>query len=175
MHTALGCFLAVLLITSPVLAGEGHDHAKGRGHDHAKGHAHGHAEGHAHGAAKALGAVLPPYLRIQRALASDKTDGIAPAATKLVATARKHHLAQVAEHAAKLDGKSIEADRAAFRALSKAVARIVISHPPARAAYHVFDCAQAPGIWVQQSKTPLNPYQGGKLRGCGKPVSAIEG
>ena len=154
MRIAIACCLA-LFVATPSWAGEGHDH---------KGH------GHAHDTAKTLGAILPPYLRIQEALASDSTKGIAAAAKKLAAAAHKHHLKSVAEHAAKLGGVSLQADRAAFLALSGPVADAVLAHPAAKTAYTVFDCGQAPGRWVQQGNKPLNPYRGGALRACGAPV-----
>jgi|JI10StandDraft_1071094.scaffolds.fasta_scaffold34549_2 hypothetical protein len=164
----------VLLLAGGAAAQEGHGHGHGEGHGHGKGHGTGHSHGddHTHGPAQALGALMPPYLRIQRALASDALADIPKAAAALAKAAHKHHMPELAALAEKLKGTALAEDRAAFRPISDGVAVAVLAHAPARKAYQVFDCAAAPGLWVQQGKEPKNPYQDGDLRTCGV---AVEG
>ena len=154
--------------------GDGHDHDKGHhkgdGHDHDKGHGKG--EGHGHDETQALGAILPPYLRIQRALTTGNLTDIPKAAAALAKAAHTYHLAELAPLAEALKGASLADDRAAFRVLSESVVVEVLEHAAARKAYQVFDCAAAPGRWVQEGKVPKNPYQDGDLRSCGVAVEA---
>lgn len=164
--------LTMAMMTGPALAQDGHGH--GHGHGEGQGHGHGHAKGEDHhGPGQAIGAILPTYLRIQKALATDTLTDIPKAAEALAKAARTHHIDELAGLAEKLKGASLVDDRAAFRPISEGVVVAVLNHPPARKAFRVFDCAAAPGRWVQVRKEPQNPFQDGNLRTCGTPVEAV--
>ncbi len=174
-------FLACLLMAAPAYAGPGHHGKKGHKH-HGKDHKHGkqghkakHTHGHRHDGPNAtLGAILPNYLRLHKALARDQPKAAARAARKLGKIASKHSLTLVASAAERITGEDPKADRIAFYKISTQVVPLVLAHPQARKAYRVLECPTAPGRWVQRSGKPANPYHGEELRKCGERVGSAE-
>lgn len=163
MRRLLTTLALLALATGPAAAGPGHEH----------GHGHGHA--HPDPGAKtlqALGAVLPPYETVRAALAKGDAAAAAAAAPALAKAARAHDLGAVADHADKIAGADLQAARAAFAALSAPLAETVLGHTAARKAFRVFDCAAAPGRWIQRGGQPVNPYHDGEQRQCAERVEA---
>lgn len=148
--------------------GDGHDHGPPRGHG-GHGHPHGEVpEGPSPG--RVLGALLPPYIKLHRALFNQSLADVPPAAAALARAAHTHGLQDLAVLAMQLKGDSLSADRATFKSISEGIAVAVLEHPPAAQAFFVFECGQAPGPWVQVGREPKNPFQDGPLRTCGQRV-----
>lgn len=128
--------------------------------------------------------VAAEYLKIQAALAADKTDGVAAAAKAIVATAAKldpktvtgehaaHYAAlptKISAAATTLGGAKDLADtRKAFKALSQPFAMWATMSKPA--GIDVVFCSMAKGSWIQPAGGIKNPYHGASMLTCGEVV-----
>lgn len=130
-------------------------------------------------------AILEQYLKIPKALAADKTEGVVEAAKKMESLANKLDAASVsgehAMHYSKIPAslktaarqlkntKTIKAMRASLKELSKPMAMWVTMSKPKGVS--VAYCSMAPGSWLQQGTTIANPYYGAKMLRCGEIVA----
>ena len=129
------------------------------------------AAGPAH-ASEGLKAVVGSYLEIQRALASDKTDGVAAAAKIIADQAGKLGSGgqPIAVAAKKIErAADLEAARTAFGELSDAVMAAAKAEgwkdlPDAKVAY----CPMVKRSWLQTEETIRNPYYGSSMLTCGE-------
>ncbi|MBW1859814.1 MAG: DUF3347 domain-containing protein [Deltaproteobacteria bacterium] len=126
--------------------------------------------------------VVEEYLKIQEALADDKTDGVKSAAKKVAAlsdnldpnTVTGEHAmhykdvpANIKTAALKLaKGKEIGAMREAFKELSRPMAMWATMSKP-EGIYLVY-CPMAKGSWLQTDKVIRNPYHGHEMLHCGE-------
>ncbi|MGH9315293.1 MAG: DUF3347 domain-containing protein [Vicinamibacterales bacterium] len=111
--------------------------------------------------------VTEPYLRIQTALAGDKTDGVKADALAIAAAAKELEEAEkIAEPARQLaQAKDIEAARKTFGVLSEElVARAGKSGDELKIAY----CPMAGKHWLQKGSSIRNPYFGNDMLTCGE-------
>ncbi len=123
---------------------------------------------------------LTEYLKIHEALASDRTEGVFQAASKVAEIARSmagHATAteaplyqELARTASGVQGSEIESLRNATKALSLALDRAL------RAAkiegWYLFFCPMAEGYWIQKDRAVRNPYFGKSMLRCGEIVPA---
>lgn len=135
---------------------------------------------------KQMQPILEQYLKIPKALATDKTNGVKPAAEKIAALASKLDSKSVTgEHAAHYKyvpanlkvaatklaaAKDIAAMREALKELSKPLAMWATMSKPKGVS--VMYCSMAPGSWLQKDDTQVaNPYYGAKMLRCGEIVA----
>ena len=125
------------------------------------------------------------YLPMQEALAGDSAAVVASQAAKLAteaeAIAKKERekptldaiedLEAVVVAARGMKGSEIEALRAQFKPLSRAVGRLV--ERQAVAGHGIYYCPMADAYWVQKSGAVKNPYYGSKMLGCGEAVAKV--
>ena len=125
------------------------------------------------------------YLPMQEALAGDSAAVVAGQAAKLAteaeAIAKKERekptldaiedLEAVVVAARGMKGSEIEALRAQFNPLSRAVGRLV--ERQAVAGHGIYYCPMADAYWVQKSGAVKNPYYGSKMLGCGEAVAKV--
>jgi hypothetical protein len=125
------------------------------------------------------------YLPMQEALAGDSAAVVAGQAAKLAteaeAIAKKERekptldaiedLEAVVVAARGMKGSEIEALRAQFKPLSRAVGRLV--ERQAVAGHGIYYCPMADAYWVQKSGAVKNPYYGSKMLGCGEAVAKV--
>ena len=125
------------------------------------------------------------YLPMQEALAGDSAAAVAGQAAKLATeaeailkTAREkptldaiEDLEAVVAAAKGMKGAEIEALRAQFKPLSRAVGRLV--ERQAVAGHGIYYCPMADAYWVQKSGAVKNPYYGAKMLGCGEAVAKV--
>ena len=126
----------------------------------------------------ALTPVVTSYLEIGALLASDKTEGVAPAVDALsnaiggLATTPK--LSAVQSGLASIKTDDLEAARAAFVPVSEALIATLDADPSARAGLIHVLCPMAfaskGGRWVQRTGDIKNPYEGSRMLACGAPV-----
>ena len=132
--------------------------------------------------------ILDQYLKIPKALAADKTEGVTEAAAEIERLANKLDASTVSgEHAKHFKNipyklktsaqqlktsKDINAMRESLKELSKPMAMWVTMSKP-KGIYVAF-CSMAPGSWLQRNTTISNPYYGTKMLRCGEIVS-VEG
>jgi Cu(I)/Ag(I) efflux system membrane fusion protein len=130
--------------------------------------------------------VVEAYLKIQEALADDKTDGVKSAAEKVAAlsdnldpdTVTGEHAmhykdvpAKVKTSALKLAGeKEIAGMREAFKELSRPLAMWATMSKP-EGIYLVY-CPMAKGSWLQTDEDIRNPYHGHEMLRCGEIVGS---
>jgi len=138
---------------------------------------------------QSMAPVLTAYLDIQKALAGDSDKGVADAAKKIEKLAAKVDGASVkgdqAAHLKALPGelkaaakklaaaKGIDAQREAFKAVSKPMAMWATMTKPA--GVYVAHCPMAKADWLQPTKDIKNPYYGSKMLGCGGITSGPDG
>jgi hypothetical protein len=132
--------------------------------------------------------VLAEYLKIQTALAADKTEGVeaAVSAIKDLAKALDPGTAggENAEHYRSIrvgilascmrfrGAKDIGAIREAFKELSKPVSMwVTMAEPKDMSAMY---CPMEKAGWVQQGSKVANPYLGSKMPSCGEKVGGAE-
>lgn len=119
-----------------------------------------------------LSGVVTPYLRIEAALATDSTKGVAGDAAEVVAGANKlgTQAAPIATAATELQGaKELAAARAAFWRLSDAlIAYSQATRSPLGAGIRTAYCPMEKKYWVQKDGQIANPYAGGKMPTCGE-------
>jgi hypothetical protein len=123
-------------------------------------------------ASEALKAVVGSYLEIQARLATDKIDGIKPAAQAIGQQAAR--LGPAGENLAKAArsmeaAADIKAARDAFGSLSDAVIAMGTAEkwkdaPDVRVAY----CPMVKRSWVQKGDVISNPYYGQSMLTCGE-------
>jgi hypothetical protein len=119
-----------------------------------------------------VASLLPPYLRIQEALAGDSTIGVPEAARELATAARTAGataLATAADALAATDAANIKALRDAFKVFSNPFSEAALADADTKAKYMVVHCDMAPGTWVQRHRTIRNPYYGAEMLECGDP------
>jgi hypothetical protein len=119
-----------------------------------------------------VASLLPPYLKIQEALAGDSTVGVPEAARELAAAAKTGNattLATAADALAATDAANIKALRDAFKLFSNPFSEAALADPETKAKYMVVHCDMAPGTWVQRHRTIRNPYYGAEMLECGDP------
>lgn len=126
------------------------------------------------------------YMPIQEALAGDSVTVIAGQAAKVAAEAEAilktgrekptldaiEDLEAVVAAAKGMKGTEIEALRAQFKPLSRAVGRLV--ERQAVAGHGIYYCPMADAYWIQKSGAVKNPYYGAKMLGCGEVVPKVE-
>lgn len=128
--------------------------------------------------------ILGSYLKIQKLLAEDKTEGVLDLAKSIRDTGSKLNLddspkkflehyknipSQIADSSSKLIGqKSIEGMRENFKLLSQPVANWVEMAGPQGVS--VYFCSMAKASWVQSEGNVENPYYGSKMLKCGEKV-----
>ena len=152
---------ALILLPTVVLAAPGHDHGPK-------------AASPTSGPTVVLAAIIKPYLKVRQSLVQDDLPEAIKWAGMLYRAAQTHKLPKLAEAAMRFKDARLPAARAAFRDVSDIVIAAVEAFPPARASMKIYDCAQAPGQWLQIGSMPTNPYQGGELRQCGEEIPASE-
>lgn len=116
------------------------------------------------------------YLALAKAYAEDKTD---PAALDaMVKEAEK--LAQatpaaatLGQQAQQLQGKNLDGQREAFKALSEA-AIALLRQFPAKHPLYIAHCPMAKADWITASQEILNPYQGSDMLTCGGITGPLE-
>jgi hypothetical protein len=111
--------------------------------------------------------IVDPYLRIQTALAADKTGDLKADALAIAAAAKELEDAEkVAVPARQLaEAKDLEAARKAFGALSEElVKRAGKSGEELKIAY----CPMAGKPWLQKGTQIRNPYFGAEMLTCGE-------
>ena len=129
-----------------------------------------------------LGAMLEEYARVQGALATDRIDGVATAAAKLVVLAKREPGDSAAKAAASrlalaagaMTGFDIGVLREQLKELSMALARVVDASGAASA--EIFYCPMADGFWLQPKGDEVlrNPYYGKSMPTCGVKVESVE-
>ena len=128
--------------------------------------------------------VVEEYLKIQEALADDRTDGVKSAAEKVAAlsdnldpnTVTGEHAMHYKDVPAKIktgalklaQGKEINAMRAAFKELSKPMAMWATMSKPE--GIYLMYCPMAKGSWLQTDEVIRNPYHGHEMLHCGEIV-----
>jgi RND family efflux transporter MFP subunit len=128
-----------------------------------------------------LDALTKAYLEIHKALAADKTDGVAEQLTAIRAAAEalakgdtpaKAPTQKVAA-AANIKADKIDAIREAFKTLSLAVVELVKAAPATDTLYQ-FHCPMVKADWLQDTNTTQNPYDM-TMPGCGSVVATFKG
>jgi len=133
----------------------------------------------------AMQPIAAQYATIHKALAGDSTKGVQATAKRIVALAGKVSAQSVtgvhAKHYADLPqkiraaalklskAKTIDKQRAAFKALSRPLAMWATMSRPA--GINVVFCSMAKGSWLQTGKQIENPYYGAKMLRCGEVVA----
>lgn len=134
---------------------------------------------------KQMQPILDAYLKIPKALAADKADGVTEAAktiqklaasldnSKVTGMHAKHYKnvpAAIKAAAGKLAvAKDITAMREALKELSKPLAMWATMSKPKGVS--VMYCSMAPGSWLQKNNTVVaNPYYGALMLRCGEIV-----
>lgn len=136
-----------------------------------------------------LGEALAAYDDLQRRLAKDDATA-GSAAAKLAASAQaaaaaatgatKQPLTDLAAAASKLaelmkaaPPAGIDAQRAAFADMSKALITAMVADPTLQKGRYIFECPMAPAYkrWVQTHSKLQNPYWGSKMLECGEKVA----
>jgi hypothetical protein len=133
---------------------------------------------------KTMHPVFEEYMKIQEALAGDKTEGVKCAAEQIAAlsddlnaeTVKGEHathymdlpmkMKQAAQELAQ--GKEIGAMRDAFKSLSRPMAMWATMSKPK--GVYVMYCPMAKASWLQKDKTIRNPYHGHQMLRCGEIV-----
>ncbi|GAB4249543.1 MAG: hypothetical protein Kow00109_25600 [Acidobacteriota bacterium] len=125
----------------------------------------------------AVDQILQEYFKIHKALASDSTQGIDPAAKRIqeLATSAKAPaaevqslLAQIRAAAEKIQGKPLDQAREVFFELSRPLLVYLNSHHANKAAYYRYFCPMAKKGWIQAEKGTKNPYYGSSMLTCGQ-------
>jgi RND family efflux transporter MFP subunit len=124
--------------------------------------------------------VVHAYLALAGAYAQDKTDPAALA--KLLEEARGlaerggdlPAAAQVAAQAKAMEGKSLDAQRQAFKLLSDSMIRLLGVAPAEGMSLYVANCPMARADWITASKEIANPYMGPDMLTCGSITGALE-
>jgi hypothetical protein len=115
--------------------------------------------------------LVDPYLRVQKALAADSTDGVADAAKAIEAAAAPlgAAAAPVAAGAKKLSAaKTIGDARGAFGELSVAIVDYATSAKlDLPADLRIAHCPMIDKPWLQTDKEIKNPYYGNQMLTCG--------
>jgi len=122
-------------------------------------------------ASDAMEAIVRSYLDVQSRLASDKVEGIAPAARAIAAQAARmgEGGAAIAKSAQALEqAADIKAARKAFGDLSDAVIAAAKAEgwkdlPDVKVAF----CPMANRSWIQKEDSIRNPYYGTSMLTCG--------
>jgi len=128
--------------------------------------------------------IVEAYLKIQKALADDKTEGVKSAAEQVAAfsdsldpnTVTGEHAehykdvpVKIKKAALKLaQGKEIGVMREVFKELSRPMAMWVTMSKP-KGIYLVY-CPRAKGSWLQKEEVIRNPYHGHEMLRCGEIV-----
>lgn len=129
--------------------------------------------------------ILEQYLKIPKALAADKTDGVKVAGKNIEKLTSKLESSTVSgEHAKHFrdipvkikkaakklrQSKDIKAMREALKELSKPMALWASMAKPK--GISVAYCSMAPGSWLQRGTVIANPYYGSKMLRCGEIVA----
>lgn len=135
---------------------------------------------------KTMHPILTEYLKIQEALAADKTEGVKSAAEQIVVLADNVDAKTVTgEHAMHYTDlpmkikraaqelaqeKEITAMREAFKSLSRPMVMWATMSKP-KGIYVVY-CSMAKGSWLQKGKEIRNPYYGHQMLSCGEIVGS---
>ena len=135
----------------------------------------------AHPVAETAPLVLAEYVKVHDALASDRVEGVAEAATKLEATATEMvgHAGDaerklyegLAAAAAKMKAGDLEALRAPMKELSVAVDAFL--RAAGTPGWQLYYCPMADGYWIQTAEGVRNPYYGAKMLSCGDNVDKV--
>jgi len=131
---------------------------------------------------KQMQPILEQYLKIQVALAADKTDGVKVAADRIGKLSSKlkpgsvsgDHTGHYKDIPKKLKvaatavagAGDIKATREAFKGMSKPMAMWATMSKPAGA--KVAFCSMAKGSWLQAGDEIRNPYYGSEMLTCGE-------
>jgi len=135
----------------------------------------------AHPIAETAPLVLAEYVKVHDALASDRTDGVAEAATKIEAmatemishagAAEKKLYEGLAAAAAKMKAGDLAALRAPMKELS--VATDAFLRAAGTAGWQLYYCPMADGYWIQTAEGVRNPYYGAQMLACGDKVDKV--
>lgn len=135
----------------------------------------------AHPPAETAPLFLSEYGKIHDALASDRTDGVVAAASKLESTARamlghadtaeKPLYEAVATAAGQMKGGDIAALRAPMKELSVAVDAFL--RAAGTKGWQLYFCPMADGYWIQTAEGVRNPYYGKSMLKCGDKVPGV--
>lgn len=123
-------------------------------------------------ASEATKAIVASYLKIQAALAADKTDGIKPAAQEIAKQAATMGAsgAAIAKASKVMEGAAdIKAARAAFAPLSDAVIKAASADDwKDVSGVKLGFCPMVGHRWVQKDGQVSNPYYGKQMLTCGE-------
>jgi len=125
--------------------------------------------------------VLAEYVKVHDALASDRVEGVADAATKIEAMAtemighagdaEKKLYEGLAAAAAKMKAGDLAALRALMKELSVAVDAFL--RAAGTPGWQLYYCPMADGYWIQTAEGVRNPYYGAKMLACGDKVDKV--
>jgi RND family efflux transporter MFP subunit len=124
--------------------------------------------------------VVHAYLALAAGYAQDKSDPAALADLLVQATTlaeRAPDLALAAEVAAQaraIEGKDLEGQRQAFKALSDAMIRLLRVAPAEGMSLYVARCPMAKADWITASQEIVNPYKGSDMLTCGSITGPLE-
>lgn len=133
--------------------------------------------------AAAFAAALSPYLKAQKLLAQDKTDGVPvllqEVAAKLKPVAAAPELAgdftRLSDAASASAGQPINDIRKSFKDVSAVMLAVGQSTGVPTGAPHVqpFRCAMAKATWLQEPGEKVNPYMGTRMSTCGDEAGSL--
>lgn len=127
-----------------------------------------------------LESILTEYLKMQRVLAQDATEGVDEAAAAIVdlassaeiAEANRETFREIEAAAAAIKGKGLEEARAEFFNLSRPIMIYLHNHYSGSGDYYRFFCPMVQKGWVQDDREVRNPYHGSSMLRCGELVGA---
>ena len=115
--------------------------------------------------------VLPHYLKIQAALATDTLQGVHEAALTIQKSADFESLKDVKRAILRLtQTRSLSEARKAFKELSVPFVKWVESEHPS--GMSVMYCSMAGAKWIQKEGPVSNPYYGKEMSTCGEKLSS---
>jgi hypothetical protein len=120
--------------------------------------------------------VFSNYVRIEKALAKDSTEGLSASARAIAASVKQDpaHLfaASVAAQAETLaQASALPAARKAFKSLSASLIEFRSKNPQLLKAYRQVHCPMADADWLQTEAVVNNPYYGKAMATCGEFVA----
>lgn len=124
----------------------------------------------------AVANVFSNYLRIEKALAKDSTEGLSAQARSIATWVKEdpsHTLAaSVGQQAEALaQAGTLPAARKAFKTLSASLIEFRSKHPQLIKVYRQVHCPMADADWLQTEAVVNNPYYGKEMATCGEFVT----
>jgi RND family efflux transporter MFP subunit len=124
--------------------------------------------------------VVHAYLALAAAYAQDKSEAgaladlVAQAATLSERTPGLAPAADVAAQTKALEGKDLEGQRQAFKAVSDSMIQLLRVAPAEGMSLYVARCPMAKADWITASQEIVNPYKGSDMLTCGSITGPIE-